>query len=165
MPPKALIEFEDLPQETVLDQEGIRRYNRHRGDWEHLNGITLLDFDRRLAVGYKNCRTDEPWCRDHFPGKPILPGVVMIEAAAQVCSAYVSYFKLIAPNELLAFGGIDDARFRGEVLPGDRLWLVCYAERNTVRRTIMAAQGFVNGNMVFHANILGLAIPAPPDLT
>jgi 3-hydroxyacyl-[acyl-carrier-protein] dehydratase len=163
MPQKAILEFDELPRETVLDLDGIRKFNRQRYDWEMLDGVTLLDFDRRLVVGYKDCRTDEAWTRGHFPERPMLPGVLMVEAGAQTASIYVAYFKLINDDELLAFGGIDDVRFRGEVRPGQRLWIVGQPERNTRHRAYTYVQGFVDGTMVFHAKILGVAIKADAE--
>jgi 3-hydroxyacyl-[acyl-carrier-protein] dehydratase len=160
MPPKAILSPDELPTTPILDLEGIRALNRQRFDMEHLTAVTLLDVERRLAVGYKDVSHNEFWVRGHMPGHPLMPGVLMCEAAAQLCSVYCGHFNMLSPDEFLGFGGMDDVRFRGSVLPGQRLWLVAHAEKNSARRLYVDTQGFVDGVMVFHARILGIAIRA-----
>src|SRR3954469_21716695 len=110
---------------TVADRQGIRAVNPQRYEMEQLDGIALLDPERRLIVGYKDVRADEFWCRGHMPGEPLLPGVLMCESAAQLCSYYITqYTELVGRDHFVAFGGLDDVRFRSVVRPGDRLVLV-----------------------------------------
>ena len=73
------------------------------------------------ASGYKDVTSDEFWVRGHMPGMPLMPGVIMCEAAAQLCSYHVHRHKLMGPEAMLGFGGLDEVRFRGTVVPGDRL--------------------------------------------
>lgn len=71
--------------------------------------------------GYKNVTFNEPFFQGHFPGHPIMPGVLIIEAMAQVGGAYVTVIDNIGRDRLTYFVGIDKARFRKPVLPGDVL--------------------------------------------
>jgi len=71
--------------------------------------------------GYKNVTVNEPFFQGHFPEHPIMPGVLIVEAMAQVGGAYVTVLDDIADGQVTYFVGIDKARFRKPVLPGDVL--------------------------------------------
>ncbi len=71
--------------------------------------------------GFKNVTVNEPFFQGHFPGHPIMPGVLIVEAMAQVGGAYVSTLDGIGDDRVTYFVGIDKARFRKPVLPGDVL--------------------------------------------
>lgn len=73
------------------------------------------------AVGYKNVTINEPFFQGHFPSHPIMPGVLIIEAMAQVGGAYVTVKDSIGADRVTYFVGINNARFRKPVLPGDVL--------------------------------------------
>ena len=75
----------------------------------------------KRVVGYKNVTVNEPFFQGHFPGHPIMPGVLIVEAMAQVGGAYVSVVDEIGADRVTYFVGIDKARFRKPVLPGDVL--------------------------------------------
>jgi 3-hydroxyacyl-[acyl-carrier-protein] dehydratase len=142
---------------VVVDREGLRRANPQRFEMEQLDAIVLLDLERHLIAGYKDVRPDEFWVRGHMPGYPLLPGVLMCEAAAQICSYYVQQIGLLK-GDFIGFGGMDKVRFRGTVRPGDRLVLVGKAVRLHRRQTIFDVQGFVGPTMVFHAEIIGVPL-------
>ena len=77
--------------------------------------------DGSRVFGYKNVTINEPFFQGHFPGHPIMPGVLIIEAMAQVGGAYVSVKDKIGDDRVTYFVGIDKARFRKPVVPGDVL--------------------------------------------
>ena len=156
--PTPIIDPAVFPTEVILDRAGINKYNRQRFEFEQLTAITLLDYDKRLVAGYRDYRADEWWTRGHFPERPLVPGVLMREAAAQACSVYVSHFGIVKPDELMAFGGLEDVRFRGGVVPGQRLFLVGNAERNSRKLMRVHVQGFVEGLMVFHGIVIGATL-------
>jgi 3-hydroxyacyl-[acyl-carrier-protein] dehydratase len=155
MPPQFLFDIADLDlSREAYDQEEIRRFNPQRGDMEMLNGILLVNEEKHRLVGYKNIREDEFWVHGHIPGRPIFPGVLMIEAAAQLASFYTKKFHQW--KGFIGFGGVDECRFRKEVVPparflilGEQIWLrhgrVCCKE-----------QGVVDGNLVFETTIIGV---------
>ena len=95
----------------------------------HRHPFLLIDFIDELepgvrAVGYKSVTFNEPQFNGHFPGQPVIPGVLMIEALAQVGAVAI----LSLPEnkgKTAFFGGINNAKFRQMVLPGDRLKLEC----------------------------------------
>ena len=158
MPPEVHFDPTRLDFGKVLaDREAIRRVNPQRFEMEQLDAIVLLDHERHLIGGYKDVHPDEFWVRGHMPGYPLLPGVLMCEAAAQLCSFYVMTTNLLQ-GDFIGFGGMEEVRFRGTVRPGDRLVLVGKGKRLHRRQTVFNVQGFVGAAMVFNADIIGVPL-------
>jgi 3-hydroxyacyl-[acyl-carrier-protein] dehydratase len=158
MPPPLYLDPATLDLETIVaDKEAIRRHNPQRYDMEQLDAIVLIDEPNQLVVGYKDVREDEFWVRGHMPGYPLMPGVLMCEAAAQLCSYFVCTHGLQA-GDFMGFGGMENVRFRSPVHPGDRLVLVGKGKRVKSRQMIFDVQGFVGTTMVFHAEVIGMAL-------
>lgn len=162
MPPQFFLDPKDLPTTVLFDLEGIRQQIPQRFEMEQLTAITLLDAERKMVVGYKDVTANEFWVRGHLPNYPLMPGVMMCEAAAQLSAFYCAHFKILQ-NDFIGFGGMNDVRFRGVVLPGQRLWLVGVTREHRSKRMRFEIQGIVEGNLVFHAEILGLAMDYPKD--
>jgi 3-hydroxyacyl-[acyl-carrier-protein] dehydratase len=140
---------------VVADREAIGRINPQRFEMEQLTAIVHVDPEQQLVIGYKDVRPDEFWVRGHMPGYPLMPGVLMCEAAAQLCSYYCVTQGLLQ-GDFIGFGGLEEVRFRGLVRPGDRLVLVGKGKRIHRRQTIFNVQGFVGATMVFHADVIGV---------
>ena len=159
MPPEAHFDPAALDLQRVLaDREAIRAVNPQRFEMEQLNAIVLTDPDRQLIAGFKDVGADEFWVRGHMPGYPLMPGVLMCEASAQLCSYYIMSQGLLEPGYFLGFGGMEDVRFRAPVRPGDRLVLVGKQLKFNRRQLLCNVQGFVKDAMVFHGNILGVPL-------
>jgi 3-hydroxyacyl-[acyl-carrier-protein] dehydratase len=143
----------------VADTEEIRRYNPQRYEMEQLTAICYEDPVRAVCVGYKDLGPDEFWVRGHMPGMPLMPGVIMCEAAAQLASYYSHRFKLMEGDAVVGFGGLEVVRFRGVVRPGDRFVIVSSLLK--LRRSIMTCQFqcFVNQNLVCEGILKGVTIP------
>jgi 3-hydroxyacyl-[acyl-carrier-protein] dehydratase len=140
---------------VVADREAIGRINPQRFEMEQLTAIVHVDPGQQLIIGYKDVRPDEFWVRGHMPGYPLMPGVLMCEAAAQLCS-YFCVTQGLLQGDFIGFGGLEEVRFRGLVRPGDRLVLVGKGKRLHRRQTIFNVQGFVGATMVFHADVIGV---------
>jgi 3-hydroxyacyl-[acyl-carrier-protein] dehydratase len=165
MPPVALIDPSTIDTSRVLaNREGIRQANPQRFEMEQLTAVVLLDPGRHLIIGYKDVCADEFWIRGHVPGYPLMPGVLICEAAAQL-SSYYCYESKIVQDGFLGFGGMEDVRFRGPVRPGDRLVLVSKALKVNRRQTVFETQGFVDNNMVYHGRIIGVPLSTPQQKT
>lgn len=163
MPPLALVDPATIDTSRILvDREGIRQRNPQRFEMEQLTAIVDLDPSRHLIIGYKDIEPDEFWVRGHMPGYPLMPGVMICEAAAQLSSYYCQAIKL-NENGFIGFGGMEDVRFRGQVRPGDRLLLVSQAKRVHRRQTVFETQGFVGTNMVYHGRIIGVPLTSLAD--
>jgi 3-hydroxyacyl-[acyl-carrier-protein] dehydratase len=153
-----IIDFSEYDLDRVLvDTEEIRRYNPQRHEMEQLTAICYEDRERNVIVGYKDLGPDEFWVRGHMPGIPIMPGVIMCEAAAQLASYYCRRFELI--EGMVGFGGLENVRFRGLVRPGDRF--VIAARLLKLRRSIMTCefQCFVNESLVCDGVLKGIPLP------
>ena len=144
----------------VADLEEIRRHNPQRDAMEQLTAIVLDDPEARLCVGYRDLSpSDEFWHSGHMPGIPLMPGVIMCEVAAQVCSFH-SHRNDLLGCEVMGFGGLDNVRFRGVVHPGDRLTVAC--KIINLRRGRMIAsrfQGFVGETLACEGEIRGVPLP------
>jgi 3-hydroxyacyl-[acyl-carrier-protein] dehydratase len=143
----------------LADIEEIRKFNPQRFEMEQLTAIVYLDAERTICAGYKQVTDQEIWVRGHMPGMPLMPGVFMCEAAAQVCS-YVTQKLDLLGAQMVGFGGMEAVRFRGPVVPGDRLLVAC--EQLKVRRNRMIVcrfQGTVGDNIVVDGKIKGIPLP------
>jgi len=144
---------------VIADIETIRRYNPQRFEMEQLTAIVYEDTEQDICVGYKDISREEFWVRGHMPGMPLMPGVVICEAAAQLCSYYTQRHDLLK-TKMIGFGGMEEVRFRDPVIPGDRLVLVCKLIKVRAGRMLVAAcQGFVREKLVFDGQIKGVPIP------
>ena len=87
MPPPALLQPSSLDfSHLVADRDEIMRINAQRFEFQFLDGIALFDMEQKLVVGFHDVHSDAWWARGHVPGRPLFPGVLMIEVAAQVAS-------------------------------------------------------------------------------
>jgi 3-hydroxyacyl-[acyl-carrier-protein] dehydratase len=158
MPPELHFDPSRLDLTRVLaGRAEIERVNPQRFQMEQLTAIVHVDPTQDLIAGYKDVTADEFWVAGHMPGYPLMPGVLICEAAAQLCSYYIMTNGLMQ-GDFLGFGGMDEVRFRGPVRPGDRLLLIAKGVKMHRRQTIFNVQGFVGSTMVFHANIIGVPL-------
>jgi 3-hydroxyacyl-[acyl-carrier-protein] dehydratase len=163
MPPEILMDPAQLDLTRVIaDREAIRRVNPQRFEMEQIDAVTYIDPENHVVAGYKDVRPDEFWVRGHMPGNPLLPGILLCEAAAQLCSYYVCTHIGLA-GDFLGFAGMDNVRFRGPVRVGDRLVLIAKGKRVKPRQTICDVQGFVGATLVFQAEIIGMPLRKVPE--
>jgi 3-hydroxyacyl-[acyl-carrier-protein] dehydratase len=156
-----IVDFSEYDLDHIVaDTEEIRRYNPQRFEMEQLTAIVFDDLETKRCVGYKDHGPNEFWARGHMPGMPLLPGVLMCEAAAQLCSYYTIKHNLLGTS-VVGFGGMNDVRFRDPVRPGDRLVVVCQLLK--LRRGAMVVsrfQGFVRKSLVLEGEMIGVPLPA-----
>ncbi len=158
MPPELHVDPTGIDWTRVLaDQEAIRQVNPQRFEMEQLTAVVLMDPVNHLVAGYKDIKGDEFWVRGHMPDYPLFPGVLMCEAAAQLCGYYITLNKIMG-GDFCGFGGLEDVRFRAPVRIGDRLLLIGKGVRINRRQTICNVQGFVGSTMVFHADVIGVPL-------
>lgn len=141
---------------VMVDRDEIARWNPHRGPIVQVDGIFWHDPKFRACVGYKDVRDDEFWVAGHFPGNPVMPGVLIIESGAQLTS-YLFYNRRGEPC-VAGFTRIEDTVFRGKVRPGDRLIMLSKEVKYRPRIFISALQGLVDGRIVFESKITGMVI-------
>lgn len=155
MAPTFLLDLHALPLDRVVyDTAAIEAVNPHRGVMRLLDAIVYESDDRIDYVAYKDIGADEFWVPGHIPGRPIFPGVLMIEAAAQLSSFLT--LKKLGDEAFMGFAGVDNVKFRAQCKPGDRLYILAHEVEHRRRRCISHCQGVCNGQLVFEATINGM---------
>lgn len=154
MPPQLLYDISGIDlDKIVFDQEQIRECNPQRGDMEQLNAIVYAEPELGRIIGYKDVRADEFWVEGHIPGRPLLPGVLMIESGAQLASFYTR--KFVGWKGFIGFGAADQIRFRQMVTPGSRMYIVGQKTWHRHKRICCKIQGLVKGTIAFEAEVVG----------
>jgi 3-hydroxyacyl-[acyl-carrier-protein] dehydratase len=157
---KAIIDLSLLDFDNpIADIEAIRKLNPQRHEMEQLTSVLYEDLDRNACAALKEITDQEFWVRGHMPGMPLMPGVMMVEAVAQLSSYFTQKHDLLGAT-MVGFGGVDEVRFRGVVTPGDRLILMVELQKVRRGRMIVAAfQGFVDETIVLEGVLRGIPIP------
>lgn len=122
-------------------------------------GILLSDVEKGITVGYRDIRADDWWAEDHIPGRPLFPGVLQCELAAQICTYDIlsNRFDRDKDGDLfVGLGGLEAVRFRAPVVPGCRLVMAVFLERAGRKLCRYVCQGYVGEKMVFEGKILGV---------
>ena len=143
---------------VAVSKEEIFKVNPQRDEFEQLDRIILIDLEAGMAVGIKTQTPEEFWTRGHIPGRPLMPGVLMIEMAAQISSVIYHLKFETGGKKFFGFGGVNNVKFRGSVEPRDDLIMVVRAKALRSRMAIFEAQGFVDGKMVFEGEVTGLVL-------
>lgn len=157
MPQDIFIDLTTLDfNNPIAKIEEIRTVIPHRYEMEQLSGILQFDPEQKIIAGYKDVSHNEFWIRGHIPNRPLMPGVMMLEAAAQLCTYY--YKKTIQDDRFLGFGGLDKVKFRGKVVPGDTLIIFAKNKELRARRAVFDTQGIVNGKLVFEGVVIGMVV-------
>lgn len=158
MPPAAIIEPAELDCDNILyDRDSIYELLPQRHEFSQLDAIVHIDKDANKFAAIRDIKPDEWWCRGHMPQQAIFPGVLMVEAAAQL-SAFTQKIVYADHQGVMGFGGISDAKFRDSVYPPSRILLIAEVIDKRMRRYTCAVQAFVEGRMAFEGEIKGIAL-------
>jgi 3-hydroxyacyl-[acyl-carrier-protein] dehydratase len=151
----ALLDYDQV----VADLDEIRRYNPQRFEMEQLTAVIYEDLEEYACAGYKDIGRDEFWVRGHMPDMPLMPGVIVLEAAAQLCSFFSQKHDLLGAA-MIGFGGLEKVRFRAPIIPGDRLLLICKMTKVRPGRMIVCRfQAMVGETLVVDGMLKGIPIP------
>ena len=140
----------------------IMKYLPHRYPMLLVDRILEIEDGKRI-VGLKNVSANEQFFQGHFPGNPVMPGVLIVEAMAQ-CSAVIGLREMdeaVRAKKLYLFGGVDKARFRRPVVPGDQLILECEVLHRRASTVKMRGVAKVNGVVVAEAELLSVLVDRP----
>ncbi len=136
----------------TLDIEAIREILPHRYPMLLVDRILELEPDR--IVGIKNVTANEPFFTGHFPNFPVMPGVLIVEAMAQVAGVLVLKDIPDRSNKLVLLASVDNAKFRRPVLPGDQLRIEMKVGKRKASVAKMHGQATVDGEVVAEAEVL-----------
>jgi 3-hydroxyacyl-[acyl-carrier-protein] dehydratase len=145
------------PPKPVLDVEGIQKLLPHRPPFLLVDRVVEFEANRRL-VALKGVTMNEPFFQGHFPGAPVMPGVLILEALAQAAAllAVLSLTPGEADGKLTYLMGIDAARFRRPVVPGDRLELIVEVTKQKGAVWKQRAEARVDGQVVAEAEFMAM---------
>jgi 3-hydroxymyristoyl/3-hydroxydecanoyl-(acyl carrier protein) dehydratase len=159
MPNPALIDWNEIDLTRVLrGPSEIQQHCLQRGQFSLLDGILHFDLEGSLIVGFKDLRASDWWAKDHIPGRPIFPGVLQVEGAAQLATFDFMHRRTDLQGKFVGFAGLNETRFRGLVEPPARiLWA---ARIDKVRANVFTyqTQAFVEKKLVFETEIMGMVL-------
>ena len=146
-----------------LDIDWIRTKLPHRYPFLMVDKVTRLE--EKEAWGYKNVTHNEPYHVGHFPEYPIMPGVLIVEAMAQLSGLIILGQRTEPEERNMFFMGMDNVRFRRQVRPGERLdlhaRLIYHREAEKTEQAKMETEAHVDGELVAKATILVGLFPKP----
>ncbi|MFK7741203.1 MAG: 3-hydroxyacyl-ACP dehydratase FabZ family protein [Planctomycetota bacterium] len=145
----------DLSQHVVSDDD-LRRALPQRDTFQLLDGIVHLDVENNVAVGYKDW-DEKPWWADaHIPGRPLMPGVLMIEGGAQIATFLVKQQHDWTTDKMIGLAGIDGVRVRGQITPPGRVYFLSSVVKLSGRRLArMRAQVVHEGQIKMEMVVMG----------
>ncbi len=147
-------------QENTIDITGIMKRIPHRYPFLMIEKVIDI-VPAESCTGIKNVSVNEPFFQGHFPGHPIMPGVLIIEAMAQTAATLVvdSMDGVDAATHVVYFMSVENARFRKPVLPGDQLHIKVAKERRRGDVWKFKGEAFVDGTLVAEAVYTAMLVP------
>lgn len=140
--------------ETPMDIREIMRHIPHRYPFILVDRILELEPNKKV-VGLKNVSINEPFFQGHFPGKPIMPGVLILEAMAQTSGVLaVASMKESGKNPLMYFMGLDQVKFRKMVVPGDQLIMELTVMKQRAKIMKLTGTAKVDGQIAAEAQLM-----------
>jgi UDP-3-O-[3-hydroxymyristoyl] N-acetylglucosamine deacetylase/3-hydroxyacyl-[acyl-carrier-protein] dehydratase len=142
---------------VVFDIDAIQRILPHRYPFLLVDKITHLEFDKRV-VGVKSVTMNEPFFPGHFPGHPIMPGVLILEAMGQTGGILLLNSLPDPEKHLIYFMQINNAKFRKPVLPGDQLIMELEMKTRKSKIIMMSGKAYVDDTLVAEADFMAAVI-------
>jgi UDP-3-O-[3-hydroxymyristoyl] N-acetylglucosamine deacetylase / 3-hydroxyacyl-[acyl-carrier-protein] dehydratase len=146
---------------VVFDIEAIHRILPHRYPFLLVDKIIHLEMDKKV-IGVKSVTVNEPYFQGHFPGHPIMPGVLIIESMAQTGGILLLNSFPNPEEKLVLFMQINNAKFRKPVAPGDELYLEIELTNKKSKVVVMSGKAFVNNNLVAEADFMAAIVDREP---
>jgi beta-hydroxyacyl-ACP dehydratase FabZ len=145
---------------SILTINEIMKILPHRYPMLLVDRVIEIEDGKRI-VGVKNVTANEQFFQGHFPGAPVMPGVLIVEAMAQCSAVLVLRDIPDRDQKLFLFGGVDKARFRRPVIPGDQLRMECEVVQRRSNTIKVKGVASVDGNVVAEAEMLSVMTQRP----
>jgi 3-hydroxyacyl-[acyl-carrier-protein] dehydratase len=144
---------------TPLNYQDIAALLPHRYPFLLVDRVEEIDLEEKMISCYKNVSANEEFFNGHFPGNPIMPGVLQIEAMAQAGVILAMKSGVADPEkDLLVFTGINKAKFRGQVVPGDRLDMKVRVTGQRRNIFMMEGKAYVGDKVVVECELQAAAV-------
>ncbi len=140
---------------SLMEQAEIQSLLPHRYPFLLVDRVLELDPDRRI-IGIKNVTINEPFFQGHFPGRPVMPGVLILEAMSQVGAILALKSMGQAARPVVYLTGIDGAKFRKPVVPGDRLRFEIDVVKKLAPFWKLQGKAFVEEDLVCEAEVTAM---------
>jgi UDP-3-O-[3-hydroxymyristoyl] N-acetylglucosamine deacetylase/3-hydroxyacyl-[acyl-carrier-protein] dehydratase len=155
---KLVKKFQFVKKEgIVFDTSAIERILPHRFPFLLVDKIIHLELDKKV-IGVKSVTINEPFFQGHFPGQPIMPGVLILESLAQTGGILLLNSFPDPEEKLVLFMQINNAKFRKQVMPGDQLFLEVELTNKKSKVVKMYGRAFVNDNLVAEAEFMAAIV-------
>lgn len=159
---KLVRKFQHVKKEgVVFDINAIEKILPHRYPFLLVDKIIHLDMDKKV-IGVKSVTVNEPFFPGHFPGQPVMPGVLIIESMAQTGGILLLNVFPNPEEKLVYFMQINNAKFRKPVVPGDQLFLEVEMLNKKSKTVVMSGKAYVNDQLVAEADFMAAVIDRPP---
>jgi 3-hydroxyacyl-[acyl-carrier-protein] dehydratase len=158
--PRELVDLSRLDlTKPVLTEAEVRAVLPHDHEFRLVDAICFLDPDESIAIGYKDWDANPWWAKGHIPGRPIMPGVLLIEGAAQVATVLMKRKRDgWDPERFIGMGGVDNARFRNAVIPPARVWFVSKCDKQSRKIARFSCQAFNGQELAMEMELVGVLL-------
>lgn len=147
------------PDHTAVSEEELRSMLPHDHEFRLVDRICHLDPEQTIAVGYKDWDDNPWWAKGHVPGRPLMPGVLMIEGCAQVATILMKCMPQgWDPNQFIGMGGVDNARFRRPVTPPARIFFCAQTTKVSRKISRFRAEAYCNSERVMEMDLVGIVL-------
>lgn len=149
---KSLLAFLSEKPQRIMDKDAIKQNIPHREPFLLVDEIRILEEGKR-CVGIYHVTGEEHFFKGHFPQRPIMPGVLVLESISQSYGGAMMPYVNKTGNGIPLFLGVENAKFRGMVVPGDTLEMPIQVLR-LGKLSRICAQAYVNGKLCVEANLM-----------
>ena len=156
----AIVDFTEIdPEHIAVPEERVRALLPHDHEFRLVDRICYLDPEAKVAVGYVDWDDNPWWARGHVPGRPLMPGVLMIEGGAQVATVLMKCLPGgWVEDQFIGMGGVDKARFRKTVVPPARVFFVAKTTKLSRKISRFECQAFCDGELVMEMELVGVLL-------